>query len=118
MTEFKQVPEFGVDFSLLKERFSTLEDDFKKFKEVLNLRGPKHTPGTVRIKMGANVKIPIYKVKQFRCRCLINKGHQSGFRVIFAHKDNPGEIVFIQIYHKDENSIEDQDRIKKYFENP
>lgn len=118
MTEFNQVSEFGDDFSHLKDRFSTLEEDFKKLKEVINLRGPKHTPGTVRIHMGANVKVPIYKVRQFRCKCLAGKGHKSGFRIIFAHLENPGEITFIQIYHKDENANEDMDRIKKYFEAP
>lgn len=116
MTDFSQVSEFDADFAHLKSRFSTLEDDFKKFKDVLALRGPKHTPGTVRIQMGANVKTPVYKVRQFRCRCLAGKGHKSGFRIIFCHHENPGNITFIQIYHKDEHEAEDADRIKKYFE--
>jgi mRNA-degrading endonuclease RelE of RelBE toxin-antitoxin system len=116
MINFTKVPEFDTDFAHLKTRFSTLDEDFDRLIDVINLRGAKHTPGTFRIAMGANVKTPIYKVKQFRCKCLINKGHKSGFRIIFAHKENPGEIVFIQIYHKDEDSREDQDRIRKYFE--
>ena len=116
MTKFDQVPEFDEDFSHLLSRFPTLTEDFKKLKDVINLRGPNHTPGTFRIQMGANIKDPVYKVKQFRCKSLAGKGNKSGFRVIFAHRENPGEITFIQIYHKDENGSEDKERIKKYFE--
>jgi mRNA-degrading endonuclease RelE of RelBE toxin-antitoxin system len=116
MTDFSFVPEFDADFSHLSERFPTLPDDFPKLVDVIKLRKPAHTPGTFRIPMGASIRDPIYKVKQFRCRGLAGKGNKSGFRIIFAYKENPGEIVFIQIYHKDEHANEDRDRIRKYFE--
>ena len=70
MINFENVSEFDDDFFNLQKRFPNLKEDFNRLVKVLDTRGPKHTPGTFRISMGAGIREPIYKVKQFRCTAL------------------------------------------------
>lgn len=58
----------------------------------------------------------VFKVRKFRCQTLKERGNQSGFRIIYAFKDDmPDLIYFIEIYFKADKEIEDKNRIKKYF---
>jgi len=50
---------------------------------------PNHLPGTFRISgLGEEVKVPIYKLKHFRCKSLKRKGSRSGIRVIYAYEND------------------------------
>lgn len=115
--EFEAVPEFPKELKKLSKKYRSLNEDFEKFQKVLTKTLPEHTSGTFEISgLGANVKIPIYKVKHFRSRDFRGKGYRSGFRIIYAHVQDSQKIIFIEIYHKSNKTNHDKGRIKKYFE--
>ena len=115
--EFEAVPEFPKELKKLSRKYKSLNEDFEKFRTVLTITLPNHTPGTFEISdLGANVKTPIYKVKHFRSRDFKGRGSRSGFRIIYAHIQNSEKVIFIEIYHKNSKTNHDERRIKKYFE--
>jgi len=116
MIKFLKTEEFNKDLRKLKKKFNSLDDDLETLKKVIEGYLPDPPPGTVRISgLGSSVKIPIYKVRKFRCRSLKGNGAKSGLRVIYAY-DNPSEqIVFIEIYFKGNQENEDRERIIKDF---
>ena len=115
--EFEAVPEFPKELEKLSKKYKSLNGDFGNFKKVLAKTMPRPVSGTVRISgLGANVKIPIYKVKHFRSRDFKGMGSRSGFRIIYAHIQNSEKIIFIEIYHKNTKKDHNEERIKKYFE--
>jgi mRNA-degrading endonuclease RelE of RelBE toxin-antitoxin system len=77
---------------------------------------PGELPGTVRISdLGDSIKLPVYKVKHFRCSDLKGKGSRSGIRIIYTFIRNKNKIVLIQIYFKGDNQDNhDKERILKY----
>jgi len=116
MTEFLQTEEFEKDLRKLMKKFNSLDDDLDTLKKAIEGYLPDPPSGTVRISgLGSAVKVPIYKVRKFRCRSLKGKGAMSGLRVIYAY-DNPSEKIFlIEIYYKGNQENEDRERILKYF---
>lgn len=115
--EFEAVPEFPKELKRLSKKYKSLNEDFKNFQKVLTKTLPNHTSGTFGVTgLGANVKTSIYKVKHFRSRDFRGKGSRSGFRIIYAHMHDSEKIIFIEIYHKNNKSNHDIERIKKYFE--
>ena len=115
--KFEAVPEFRKELKKLSKKYRSLNDDFENFQKVLTKTLSNHTSGTFEISdLGANVKTSIYKVKNFRSRDFRGKGCRSGFRIIYAHMQDSGKIIFIEIYHKSNKSNQDVRRIKKYFE--
>ena len=115
--KFEAVPEFNKELKKLSKRYKLLNEDFEKFRTVSTKKLPDHTPGTFEISgLGANVKVPIYKVKHFRSRDFRGRGSRSGFRIIYTHIQHSNIIIFIEIYHRGNKSNHDIGRIKKYFE--
>jgi mRNA-degrading endonuclease RelE of RelBE toxin-antitoxin system len=118
MTEFLQVDEFKKDLEKLNKKYKSLNNDLKSnFCEVLDLELPNHLPGTFRISgLGEEVKVPIYKLKHFRCQSLKGKGSRSGIRVIYAYDNDKDKVTLIEIYYKiNEKRNHDKKRILKYF---
>lgn len=116
---FQAVPEFPKDLDNLSKKYRYLKEDFEKFKKVLVSTPFNFIPGNVRISdLGINVKTPIYKLKHFRSRDFKGKGSKSGFRIIYAqiNEVEDDKIIFIEIYHKNNQENHNKDRIKKYFE--
>jgi mRNA-degrading endonuclease RelE of RelBE toxin-antitoxin system len=101
MTEFVELHEFSRDIKKIERNFSSIGKDLNVFKEALVSKLPDQLPGTVRISnLGRDVKVPIYKVKHFRCRDLKGKGNRSGIRVIYAYNQDKDEVALIEIYYK------------------
>lgn len=117
MTEFLQVDEFKKDLKKLNKKYKSLNNDLKSnFCEVLDLELPNHLPGTFRISgLGEEVKVPIYKLKHFRCKSLKGKGSRSGIRVIYAYDNDEDKVTLIEIYHKSKQENENRERILKHF---
>jgi len=118
MTEFLQVEEFKKDLKKLNKKYKSLNNDLKSnFCEVLEAELPNRLPGTFRISgLGEEVKVPIYKLKHFRCKSLKRKGSRSGIRVIYAYENNEDKVTLIEIYYKiNEKQNHDKKRILKYF---
>jgi mRNA-degrading endonuclease RelE of RelBE toxin-antitoxin system len=57
----------------------------------------------------------IIKIKKMACKSLKGRGVNSGFRLIYAHFEEENRIVFIELYHKNNQSQENRKRILKYF---
>ena len=118
MTEFLEVPEFPNELKKLNKKYPSLNDDLKNnFCDVLEVTLPDRLRGTVRISgLGEDVKVPIYKVKHFRCQSLKGKGSRSGIRIIYAYEEDEDKITFIEIYYeKDGKRNHNEKRIQKYF---
>jgi len=113
---FDSVPEFDKEFKRIgKRKCTSINEDIEVFKKALSVKIPEH-PSTLPISnLGETVKIPVYKVRRFRCR-ILNKGSYSGFRLIYTYIEDSSTIKFIQIYHKSNNSTtnHDKSRILKY----
>lgn len=117
--KFEAVPEFEKELKALYKKYKHLEADFKKFQRVLEKTPINFMPGNPRISdLGVTVKTHIYKLQHFRSLDFKNKGSRSGFRIIYAHiiEEEDDKIIFIEIYHKNNQSNHDKDRILKYFE--
>ncbi len=102
----------------LNKKYKSLNNDLKNnFCEVLDLELPHHLPGTFQISgLGEEVKVPIYKLKHFRCKSLKGKGSRSGIRVIYAYDNDEDKVTLIEIYYKiNEKQNHDKKRILKYF---
>jgi mRNA-degrading endonuclease RelE of RelBE toxin-antitoxin system len=117
--KLEAVPEFKKELKALSKKYKHLEADFKNFQRVLEKTPINFIPGNPRISdLGINVKTPIYKLKKFRSLDCKGKGSRSGFRIIYAHiiEEDDDKIIFIEIYHKNNQSNHDKDRILRYFE--
>jgi len=115
MTEFLPVPEFSKDLEKLNKRFRSLYEDLETFSTALEEVLPAHLPKTVQISgLGHEVKVPIFKVRRFRCRYL-KRGSNSGLRIIYAYEQEGDKITLIELYYKGNQEIEDRKRILKYF---
>ena len=117
--KFEAVPEFHVELKALYKKYKHLETDFEKFQMLLEKTSIDFIPGNHKISdLGINVRTPIYKLKNFRSQDFKSKGSRSGFRIIYAHKieEEYDKIIFIEIYHKNNQSNHDKDRILRYFE--
>jgi len=115
MTEFLKVSEFTKDLKKLNKKYKTLNDDLETFCKVLIAVLPNHLPKTVQISgLGQDVKIPIFKVRRFRCKYL-GGGSNSGIRVIYAYEQGKDEVTLIEIYPKNKQENENRERILKYF---
>ena len=117
--KLEAVPEFNKELKTLYKKYKHLETDFKKFQRVLEKTPINFMPGNHRISdLGVTVKTPVYKLKNFRSLDFKSKGSRSGFRIIYAHiiEEEDDKIIFIEIYHKNNQSNHDKARILRYFE--
>lgn len=116
MTEFEELPEFSRDLKNISKKYRSIYQDLGVLKKALTVKNPYGVPGTERISgLGAGVSLPIYKVRHFRCASLKGKGSRSGIRVIYAFKEDEDKIIFIEMYHKNDQSNHNRERILMYF---
>ena len=108
--------EFWRDFKKLKKKYKTLDSDWEVFQKAFVAKYPHLLPETYRIPLGQEAgDDPVYKVKQFRCRCL-KGGARSGLRVIYAIDPACNVVTFIEIYHKSQQENHNVERIHVYFQ--
>lgn len=112
--EFDELSEFTKELKKLSKKYKTLRDDLNTVKKVLKVNPTERPPFSFRID-GLGIENCIIKVKKIASKSFKGKGVNSGFRIIYAHFKEEKRISFIEIYHKSNKSIEDKDRIKKYF---
>jgi len=109
MVQFVEVPEFQKD--LKKIKFDLCED-LERFKKALAV-DPKNLNGAVKIPGFWEGIYPVYKARKFRCKAL-NKGSQSGIRVIYIYNSEKEEVLLVEIYFKSKKENHDLDRIRNY----
>ena len=109
MSRFVEVPEFEKD--LRKIKFDITED-LERFKKALGV-DPKNLIGAVKISNLGEGICPVYKARKFRCKAL-QKGSQSGIRVVYTYNSFTDEIILVEIYYKGQKENHDIDRIRRY----
>ena len=115
MTEFVEVPEFSSDLKKIK-KFRSIYEDLQRFTTALEVVLPDCLRGTVPIsRLGEDVKVPVYKVKHFRCTSLTGKGSMRRFRIIYVYDEGKDRVTLIEIYFKNGKQNHDKERILKYF---
>jgi len=97
---------------LNKLRRIGLEEDFEVFKQVVSVE-PNRLSGIVRLSGIGEEFYPVYKARKFRCRAL-NRGCNSGIRVIYTYNPSTNEVSIIEIYYKGDRENNDMSRARKY----
>ena len=88
------------------------------FKQVHYIKGAPLPPNTiVDIEGLCGETFQSKKVRKFTCKYLKNLGNRSGIRVIFVLEPDDLKITFIEIYHKNDKSVENKDRLKDFIKN-
>lgn len=111
---FEELPEYKKDLKNLLKKYRTLNDDLDVVKKVLITMPDERPPFSFRID-NLGISTCIIKVKKIACKALKGKGANSGLRLIYAHFEEEGKIIFIELYHKNEKENEDRKRILENF---
>lgn len=115
---YDELPSFKKDFSQLKKKFRTLDDDLKVAKknaiELLHIHNINNN-SVVLVPGFFHKEINIYKIRKFACKALKGSGARSGIRIIYAHHFEISHVTFIEAYFKAEQENEDKQRIKDFF---
>jgi mRNA-degrading endonuclease RelE of RelBE toxin-antitoxin system len=119
---YSSIPEFEKDFKKLEKRYKTLSEDFENMKknllEVHYIKGSPLPPNTiVDIEGLCGETYKSKKVRKFACKALKNFGNRSGIRIIFVLEPDNLKITFIEIYHKNDKSTENKERLKDFIKN-
>ncbi len=113
---FEETPEFAKDFKRLSKRFRTLTEDFARLKKMAialyHLQGID-SRACLPIPHASNERFAAYKVKKFACRSL-KGGANSGLRVIYLYEQAVARVLFLEIYYKGDQNLEDRERINRY----
>lgn len=113
--QFLTKPEFDSELKKLLKKYRTLKEDIELLKSVLEKYPRGYEPVVFRV-AGLGIGTEIYKVKNFRCKALKNKGSRSGIRIVYAYLEQEQKIEFVEIYYKERDDIDcDKERILKYY---
>jgi mRNA-degrading endonuclease RelE of RelBE toxin-antitoxin system len=106
---FTYLSEFEKDLKRLLKRYISLNEDLSKIKLILEVYPYARPPFSFIIFKNTNT-INIIKVKKIACLSLRGKGVHSGLRIIYNFNQESNTIEFIELYHKNDQSIEDENR--------
>ena len=112
---FDELPEFERDLKILLKKYRTLQEDLEVVKQVLEVAPDERPPFSFRVD-NLRLMTCIIKVKKIACKALKGRGVNSGFRLVYAYFEAELKIVFIELYHKNDQENEDRERIKDNFE--
>ncbi|MBI3234317.1 MAG: hypothetical protein HYZ42_09800 [Bacteroidetes bacterium] len=113
-TLFEELNEFKKDLKQLLKKYRTLNEDLEVVKQDLNDEPGDSPPFSYRIN-GLGIETSVIKVKKIACKAIKGKGVNSGLRLIYAHYPQEQKIVFIELYHKNDQASENRERILNYF---
>jgi len=106
--------EFQKDLKSLVKKYPSLPTDLLIIEKILEEEPFADTPFSFVIP-NLGLSTCIIKIKKMACKSLKGKGVNSGFRLIYAHFEEEKRIVFIELYHKNNQSQENRKRILKCF---
>ncbi|HLF33431.1 MAG TPA: hypothetical protein VI583_04310 [Cyclobacteriaceae bacterium] len=112
--KFDQLSGFERDLKHLLKKYRTLNDDLDVVKKVLEVNPDERPPFSFRID-NLGIETCIIKVKKIACRALKGKGVNSGLRLIYAYFKEDQKIIFIELYHKNDQENENRVRIISNF---
>ena len=115
---YDETAEFARDVKQLLKRFRSIREDM----EVVKRAAIELFHGSPKIDNNSVEEIPGHctdtirccKIKKFACRALKGRGVMSGIRVTYAFHIAERRVVFIQMYFKGDESMEDKQRLKNY----
>ncbi len=111
---FDALAEFQKDLKYLLKQYRTLQEDLAVVKKVLAIAPDERPPFSFRVE-NLGLDTCIIKVKKIACKALKGRGVQSGLRLVYAYFPNEPRIVFIELYHKKDQELEDRERMLKHF---
>ncbi len=114
MIFFNHLKEFDRDLKLLLKKYRTLNDDLEVIKSILNKMPNERPPFSHRID-NLGIEACVKKIKKIACKSLKGRGVNSGLRLVYAYFADEQRITFIELYHKNNQEIEDRERIFKHF---
>jgi hypothetical protein len=106
---FTYLSEFEKDLKRLLKRYISLNEDLIKIKLILEVYPYSRPPFSFLIKNKSNT-VSIIKIKKIACLSLRGKGVNTGLRIIYNYNQESNTIELIELYHKNEQSIEDANR--------
>ena len=112
--QFDELSEFKKDLKHLLKKFRTLHDDLEVVKQDLNDEPGECPPFSYRIN-GLGIETCVIKVKKMACKALKGRGVNSGLRLIYAYYEREANIIFVELYHKNDKENEDRQRILNNF---
>ena len=111
---FEELTDFVKDIKKLSKKYRSISDDIEVVKKVLTVNPDERAPFSYRID-GLGIETCIIKIRKIASKSFKGKGVNSGFRMVYAHFENEGKIVLIELYHKSAQEKEDKERILKNF---
>ncbi len=117
--------EFEKEFKKLSRKYPSLKDDLDTFLLTLELDPIWESilsNHIVKISwLWEDIKWDFYKVRKFVCKSIAWNSSNSWIRIIYKYSNENSielfDIEFIEIYHKNQKSNHDIERIKKkYFD--
>ena len=112
--KFEELEVFRKDVKRLLKKYKTLNDDLSVVKQVLLVFPKERPPFSFEI-ADLGLETCIIKVKKIACRSWKGRGVNSGLRLVYAYFEQEARIVFIELYHKNEQETEDRQRILAHF---
>jgi len=106
--------EFQKDLKSLAKKYHSLPSDLLIIEKILEEEPFADAPFSFVIP-NLGLSTCIIKIKKMACKSLKGRGVNSGFRLIYAHFEEEKRIVFIELYHKNNQSHENRKRILKHF---
>ena len=111
---FEELPEFEKDLKALQKKYRTLPEDLLVLKQILSVLPHERPPFSYLISdLGINTRV--IKIKKIACRSLKGKGVNSGLRMVYAYFPEFHKIIFIELFHKNQQELESRERIFRYF---
>ncbi|NOQ21398.1 MAG: hypothetical protein GQ565_01935 [Candidatus Aegiribacteria sp.] len=113
---------FTRELKKLKKRFRTLEDDLDNFintsVRAVHLYGtPPESLGHFEIQGLYDETEGYFIAKKFTCKSLKGKGVRTGIRVVYHFEKQNLHLLLIELFHKQDKSTPDLDRIRALIEN-
>ena len=120
--KIKYLKDFEKELKKLSKKYPSLKEDLDDFCKVLELDPTWETllsSHIVKISwLWEKVEWDFFKVRKFVCRSISWNSSNSWIRIIYKYLQDIVEfceIEFIEIYHKNDKSNHDIERIKKYY---
>ena len=111
---FLELDEFKKDLKSLLKKYRSLTEDLAVIKQIL-LVFPNERPSFSFEINDLKLNACIIKVKKMACKSLKGRGVNSGLRLVYAYFPEEFKIVFVELYHKNNQENEDRERIKANF---
>jgi mRNA-degrading endonuclease YafQ of YafQ-DinJ toxin-antitoxin module len=112
--QFETLNEFQKDLKHLLKKYRTLNEDLEVVMKILNDEPGERPPFSFRME-GIAIKTCVIKIKKIACKALKGRGVNSGLRLIYAYYEEEQQIIFIELYHKNDKENEDRERILRNF---